>query len=82
VFFESKADTLQHITFDDCGDDRYCTVDTQNTHPEPEFVNAHKYPELSDANNDILDHHHLVAFANIYLAHAVESSPTPRDYEF
>jgi hypothetical protein len=47
----------------------------------PEYFDVNEYPDYSDVIDDRLDAHHPAVFANIYQAHAVESSPTPRDYD-
>ena len=81
TFYDAESDMVHHSNFDDCGNYRHRTVATHMTHPEPEFFDVHEYPDYSDVIDDILDAHHPAVFQNIYQIHAVESSPTPRDYE-
>jgi hypothetical protein len=81
IFYDAEADTIHHSTFDDCGNYRHRTVATHNTHPEPEYFDVHESPAYSDMIDDLLDAHHPALLENIYQVHAVEASPTPRDYE-
>jgi hypothetical protein len=81
TFYDAKADMVHQSTFDYCGNYRHRTVATYTTHPEPEYFDFHKYHDYSYVIDDLLDAHHPAEFTNIYQVHAVESSPTSRDYD-
>jgi hypothetical protein len=70
-FYDAEADMVHRSNFDECGNYCYCTVATNNTHPEPEYFDAHEYPDYSHVIDDLLDAHHPAVLANIDQVHAV-----------
>jgi hypothetical protein len=58
TFYDAEADMIDQSTFDDCSSYCHRTVATHNTHPEPEYFDAHEYPDYSVVIDDLFDAHH------------------------